>query len=71
MEDVTWEDNEILKGRFPEFCLEDKAVIREGGIDRNVNADVGLDNNEPRPRVWKVYTRKKTKEGRRGDVAND
>jgi hypothetical protein len=46
-------------------------VIREGGIDRNVNADVGLDNNEPRPRVWKVYTRKKTKEGRRGDVAND
>jgi hypothetical protein len=69
MDDVTWEDNDILMGQFPEFGLEDKASFREEGIDRNENADVGLNDNETRPRVWKVYTRKRTKEVRGGDVA--
>jgi hypothetical protein len=29
MEDVTWEDNVVLRGQFPEFCLEDKAFAEE------------------------------------------
>jgi hypothetical protein len=66
LDDVTWEDNEFLRGQFPDFSLEDKAVFMEEGIDRNV--DVGL-NTEPKPRVWRVYTRKKGKGVRKGDVA--
>jgi hypothetical protein len=61
MEDVTWEDNAVLRGQFPEFCLEDKAFAKEEGIDRDVDHDVGLVTNGPRAGVWKVYTRKKTK----------
>lgn len=34
VEDVTWEDNELLKGQFLDFSLEDKVVLKEGGIDR-------------------------------------
>ncbi|PNX99126.1 hypothetical protein L195_g022389 [Trifolium pratense] len=66
MEDVTWEDNDFLRGQFPEFCLEDKAFAEEGGIDRNVNDIVGFDK-WPKPRLWQVYTRKRTKEDK--DVA--
>jgi hypothetical protein len=68
LEDVTWEDNELLKGQFPEFGLEDKAVPKEGGVDRNVTAEVGLEYG-PKPRVWKVYSRQKTKAAKGGDVA--
>jgi hypothetical protein len=25
LDDVTWEDNDVLRGQFPEFSLEDKA----------------------------------------------
>ena len=62
LEDVTWEDNDMLKGQFPEFSLEDKAVFKEGGIDGNTTKEegVGLDYG-PRPKVWKIYTRKKDK----------
>jgi hypothetical protein len=66
LEDVTWEDNEVLLGPFPEFCLEDKALVKEVGVDRNVISDMGFGANGPSPRVWKVYTRKKTK-GRKND----
>lgn len=67
MEEVTWEDNVVLAGQFPEFCLEDKAVPMEGGIDRNLNEEVGLVVNasvgqeENRPKVWQVYRRKRGK----------
>jgi hypothetical protein len=37
--------------------------------DRNVISKVGLGDNGPRPRVWKVYSRKKAKGMRDGDVA--
>jgi precorrin-4 methylase len=60
LDDVTWEDNDVIKGQFPEFCLEDKAQVKEGGIDRDAINVVGLDQG-PGPRVWKVYTRKRTK----------
>ncbi|MCI34822.1 hypothetical protein A2U01_0056043 [Trifolium medium] len=72
IDDVTWEDNEFLKGQFPEFCLEDKAFLKEVGVDRDLNnevdSEVGLDVG-PKPRVWKVYTRKKTKAANNYDVA--
>ncbi|PNY15662.1 retrotransposon-related protein [Trifolium pratense] len=58
LDDVTWEDVEFLRSQFPEFSLEDKAVFKEGGVDRIVD-QVGLDESEPKPRVWRVYQRKK------------
>ena len=64
LEDVTWEHNEVLRCKFPEFRLEDKALSKEVGVDRNVISEVG-----PRPRVWRVYTRKKTKGMKDDDVA--
>jgi hypothetical protein len=60
IEDVTWEDNEMLLGQFPEFCLEDKALSEEVGVDRNTINDVGRASG-PSPREWKVYMRKRTK----------
>jgi hypothetical protein len=32
LDDVTWEDNDVIKGQFPEFCLEDKAQVKEGEL---------------------------------------
>ncbi|XP_057438204.1 transposon Tf2-1 polyprotein isoform X3 [Lotus japonicus] len=55
LDDVTWEDNAVLAGQFPDFCLEDKAVSEGEGIDRDLNANLGLG----KPKVWKVYVRKK------------
>lgn len=72
LEDVTWEDNDLLKGQFPKFILEDKAVFKEGGIDGNMTKEegVGLDYG-PRPSIWKVYTRKRTKVGDVAKTAED
>jgi hypothetical protein len=65
MDDVTWEDNEELLGQFPDFILEDKDVVKEGGIDRggDFSNDVGLDVRT-KPKIWRVYSRKNKK----GDV---
>jgi hypothetical protein len=68
LDDVTWEDNEVLKGQFPEFSLEDKAQVKEGEVDRDGINEVGL-NHGLGPRVWNVYTRKRTKAAMRADVA--
>ena len=58
----TWEDNAVLQGQFPDFCLEDKAVSREAGIDRKMDQVMGLDSG-PKPKIWRVYRRNKgTKE---------
>ena len=67
VDDVTWEDDFFLKGQFPDFSLEDKAIFKEGGIDRDVDFDVG-----PKPKVWRVYQRKRVrgeKEGLRGRLS--
>ncbi|GAU17045.1 hypothetical protein TSUD_105440 [Trifolium subterraneum] len=61
-EDITWEDNEFLRGQFPDFSLEDKTFSEEEGIDRSTAAEeMGLGDYGPRQREWKVYSRKRTK----------
>ena len=59
-EDVTWEDDAVIRGQFPDFSLVDKAGFKEGGIDRNKNNEVGLEENY-KPQVWRVYKRKRGK----------
>ena len=34
MEEVTWEEELMLKSKFPTFSLQDKAMLDEGGNDR-------------------------------------
>ena len=34
MEEATWEEELMLKSKFSTFSLEDKAVLDEGGNDR-------------------------------------
>ncbi|PNY16753.1 hypothetical protein L195_g013478 [Trifolium pratense] len=68
VDDVTWEDDDVLRGQFPDFGLEDKAVYMEEGVDRNVDITLGLEL-QPKPRVWQVYTRKKVKGNENNDVA--
>jgi hypothetical protein len=65
MDDVTWEDNDILIGQFPDFILEDNDVVMAGGIDRGgaISDDVGLDVRT-KPKVMRVYSRRNKK----GDV---
>jgi hypothetical protein len=67
LDDVTWEDNDFLQGQFPDFILEDKDVVKEGEIDRGgvISTDVGLEVG-PKPRIWRVYSRRK----KGGDVVN-
>ena len=60
VDDVTWEDNAYLKGRFPNFSLEDKAVVKDRGVDRDLGEEVGLDFGH-KPKVWRVYTRRRGK----------
>ncbi|GAU21227.1 hypothetical protein TSUD_11450 [Trifolium subterraneum] len=53
------------------FILEDKDVLQEGGIDRdgannNENDDVGLEFG-PKPKMWRVFARRKKK----NDVSNE
>ncbi|PNX91505.1 hypothetical protein L195_g047636, partial [Trifolium pratense] len=50
IDEVTWEDDDMIRGQFPQFSLEDKAVIMEEGVDRNVNEEMGLDYG-PKPKV--------------------
>ncbi|PNY16937.1 retrotransposon-related protein [Trifolium pratense] len=70
-DDVTWEDTEFLRGQFPEFNLEDKVLLKEVGVDRNIIEDVGLEDFGPKPRVWKFYSRKKAKGIINDDVAKN
>jgi hypothetical protein len=63
VDDVTWENDDVIRGQFPEFNLEDKVVLLEGGIDRTT--PLGLDFG-PQPKTWKVYSRRNKK---KSDVA--
>jgi hypothetical protein len=68
IEDVTWEDNAVIKGQFPDFNLEDKVLTEGGGIDRNGDIHVGLEYG-PKPKIWRVYERKRVKGKKSNDVA--
>ncbi|CAJ2647971.1 unnamed protein product [Trifolium pratense] len=59
IEDATWEDSVFIRGQFPEFNLEDKIFTKEGGIDRNLTEEVGLDVNYDKPKIWRFYKRKR------------
>ncbi|KAL4578162.1 hypothetical protein LXL04_014281 [Taraxacum kok-saghyz] len=69
-ENATWEDAFHIQSQFPDFKLEDKLDSQDRGIDRD-RIDESSPTNEPttdepnRPRVWKVYRRRKS----RGQVA--
>lgn len=58
-EDATRKDDEYMLGMYPEFNLEDKAILIEGGIDRNVVEDMGQSASvrENGPEIWMVYNR--------------
>ncbi|PNY03372.1 hypothetical protein L195_g026699 [Trifolium pratense] len=43
--DVTWEEELLLKSRFPDLCLEDKAVYEGGSDDRNGNGPVNKEGD--------------------------
>jgi hypothetical protein len=67
IDDVTWEDDVIIRGQFPEFNLEDKVGTEGGGIDRISDPQVGLEV-ESGPKVWRVYKRKRGKRIKGADV---
>ena len=46
----------------------DKAGFKEGGIDRNKNNEVGLEENY-KPQVWRVYKRKRGKGMKEDELA--
>jgi hypothetical protein len=37
VEEATWQDTEIIKEKFQNLFLEDKANVRGGDIDNNMN----------------------------------
>jgi hypothetical protein len=67
-EEATWEDVVMMTSRFPNFSLEDKAVLSDGSVVRNEASTGGssgmnapresLANHEVGPREWLVYSRR-------------
>ncbi|MCH89537.1 hypothetical protein A2U01_0010436 [Trifolium medium] len=68
VDDVTWEDNGVMRGQFPDFDLEDKVLLEEGGIDGGGEEQLGLDFG-PKPKIWRVYEKKRGKGNKKDDVA--
>lgn len=68
IEEATREEAVMMTSQFPNFSLEDKAVISDGGVVRNEGNNGGpsgtmepndsLLNHEVGPREWKVYSRR-------------
>ncbi|PNY11636.1 transposon Ty3 gag-pol polyprotein [Trifolium pratense] len=61
-EEVTWEDMITMQSQFPQFCLADKAIGLEGGIDRGAASNL-VHNQQGGPKQWIVYSRRVRKEG--------
>ncbi|XP_073017750.1 uncharacterized protein [Primulina eburnea] len=67
-EEATWEDKEDFKAQFPEFRLEDKAILEEAGhvMDPNtlgpvtckIASPTAEETNKCRPKIVNVYVRK-------------
>ncbi|MCI29174.1 hypothetical protein A2U01_0050383, partial [Trifolium medium] len=53
IDDITWEDDAYMKGQFPDFSLEDKAVLEEESVDRDLIEEMGL-NYGLKPKIWRV-----------------
>lgn len=68
-EDVTWEDDAVLRGQFPDFNLEDKVNLEGGSIDGEKETQLGLDSNI-RPKIWRVYERRRGKARERKEEEN-
>ncbi|KAL4562417.1 hypothetical protein LXL04_034620 [Taraxacum kok-saghyz] len=71
-DNATWEDAVHIQHQFPDFKLEDKLDFQEGGTDRNPNItaqqaqsfmDQPNEEEPSRPKIWKVYSRKKHRQG--------
>jgi hypothetical protein len=56
VEEATWEDTLIIRSQFPNFCLEDKAMLSGGSIVRT--AESLVHNTTVGPKVWQVYSRR-------------
>ncbi|MCI82634.1 hypothetical protein A2U01_0103908, partial [Trifolium medium] len=58
----TWEEEVLLKSQFPDFSLEDKAVVGGGSDDRNGSAssegNILVNKRNVEPKVWHVYERR-------------
>ncbi|CAI8603254.1 unnamed protein product [Vicia faba] len=48
--------NLLLETEDDLSCLEDKAVVKDRGVVRDLDEEVGLDFGH-KPKVWRVYTR--------------
>ena len=62
LEEATWERAEDIKLQFPQFCLEDKAIVSGGGIVTNSQPDQGIQGMleaHERPKVLQTYVRRK------------
>lgn len=65
VDEATWEDKIAMRSQFPNFCLEDKAVLSGGSIDRprmqEESSSEALANHHSTvgPKVWYVYSRRK------------
>lgn len=60
--DATWEEELLLKSQFPDFSLEDKAVVAGGGDDRSGSVssegEVLVNKKNVEPKIWRVYERR-------------
>jgi hypothetical protein len=65
IDEATWEDVIAMRSQFPNFCLEDKAVLSGGSIDRSRAQEEGPRealahrHSTVGPKVWYVYSRRK------------
>ncbi|KAJ9541667.1 LOW QUALITY PROTEIN: hypothetical protein OSB04_028173 [Centaurea solstitialis] len=57
-DDVTWIDDEVMRSQFPNFSLEDKAVVKEAGNVGNYDMEAQkpiITNQYEKPTIWKFY----------------
>jgi hypothetical protein len=62
IEEATWEDTIAIKSQFPNFCLEDKAVLSGGSVVRARTSGeeeaLAHQHSSVGPRTWLVYSRR-------------
>ncbi|KAJ9564989.1 hypothetical protein OSB04_000955 [Centaurea solstitialis] len=60
-DDVSWVDEDVLRGQFPDFSLEDKAAVKEAGNVENSDVEAQrplVTSVGKKPTIWKVYARR-------------